>query len=330
MAVPLFRHKKQHWIAGIACCAMVGMAITNLTVTGSLLPFPSAHPLTNGQDVAHEAPVPQAGANEAQAVDSSRQASAPAPQAAVPQQAAYASAPPASGGAAGPQVVPVEAAMAPAPAAKPAAKPEASGAAATPTASVKLAALTFDDGPDEKYTPQVLDILRTFGVKATFFVVGLQAGKYPEMVKRIHEEGHALGNHSWDHADLSKATPAKLHQELSQTDALLRRTLGETPALVRAPYGAVSDTLKATLAEANRPLVGWTVDPRDWAGTAPDQIVRNVKEHTKPGGIILLHSFGGKNGNLDNTIEALPLIIRQLQSDGYSLVTVPELLRQRK
>ncbi|UUZ92249.1 polysaccharide deacetylase family protein [Paenibacillus sp. P25] len=210
---------------------------------------------------------------------------------------------------------------------KPEPVPSQAPAPQAPAPHEKLAALTFDDGPDGKYTPQVLDILKKYEVKATFFVVGTQAGKYPEILQRIHQEGHAIGNHSWDHADLTKLSAEQIDKEIRETDELIRSTVGEAPSLVRAPYGAAPEALKDELKQAGRPLVGWTVDPRDWAGSPSRSIVSNIKSHIKPGGIILLHSFGGRHGRLDNTVQALPEIIAYLKEEGYKLVTVTELLQ---
>ncbi|GMX63760.1 hypothetical protein Elgi_32400 [Paenibacillus elgii] len=189
----------------------------------------------------------------------------------------------------------------------------------------KQVALTFDDGPDGKYTPKILDILKQHNVKATFFVVGSQVSKYPDFLKRIHEEGHAIGNHTWDHANLTKLTDAKIKQELKETDDWVEQTVGIYPSMVRAPYGAISASVKETVEKTGRPLIGWNVDPRDWAGTAPKDIIANIQTHTKPGSVILLHCFGGKKGNLDNTVKALPDIIAYLQKEGYQMVTIPDL-----
>ncbi|PYI51648.1 polysaccharide deacetylase family protein [Paenibacillus flagellatus] len=223
---------------------------------------------------------------------------------------------------------------------KPAGRPDASPGPATgpvpgtpakpdnvphPTAA-KRVALTFDDGPDKKYTPQILDILKKREVKATFFVVGLQVEKCADVLKRIVEEGHAVGNHTYDHANLTERTAAEIAEEIRQTDEAIRKALGTGTDLFRPPYGATNDVVKKTVADSKQELVQWTVDTRDWAGTTPDEIMEKVKSQTKPDGIILMHCFGGKNGKLDNTVEALPRVIDYLKDEGYTFVTVPELL----
>ncbi|MBD2868929.1 polysaccharide deacetylase family protein [Paenibacillus sp. IB182493] len=183
----------------------------------------------------------------------------------------------------------------------------------------KLVALTFDDGPDKNYTTAILDILKEKGVTATFFVVGQQVKKNPDVLKRIADEGHAVGNHSYNHKDLSKLNKQQILEEMSTSDAVIEDALGFTPTLFRAPYGAVSDTLKNVLKANKRELIGWSVDTRDWAGTSPADMREMIRKETEPGGIILMHSFGGKN--IKHTVEALPGIIDDLAEMGYTFVT---------
>ncbi|MCR2804522.1 polysaccharide deacetylase family protein [Paenibacillus soyae] len=194
---------------------------------------------------------------------------------------------------------------------------------AMPEDERKLAALTFDDGPDPKYTTAILDILKEKGVKATFFVVGTQVEKYPEILQRIEEEGHAVGNHSYSHKDLSKLAKPGIQQQVDRTDEAIEAELGYVPELFRAPYGAVSDTLEAVLENENRRLVGWTVDTRDWAGTPITDMREMIRKETGANGIILMHSFGGKH--IRNTVEMLPDVIDDLHNLGFTLVTVDQI-----
>lgn len=205
------------------------------------------------------------------------------------------------------------------------AKPQPAETQQAAVTKVKRAALTFDDGPDDKFTPAVLNILKEYQVKATFFVVGKQVKKNPEMLRRIYEEGHAIGNHSFDHPDFSKLSSTRLEAEINQADQAIQDAAGITTPLFRAPFGALSEPLKKYLKATGRSLVKWTVDTRDWTGAPSEEILHAVQKQTKPNGIILMHSFGGKNGDLSNTVEALPKVIRYLQDQGYTLVTVPEL-----
>jgi peptidoglycan-N-acetylglucosamine deacetylase len=195
--------------------------------------------------------------------------------------------------------------------------------ASIPAEAPKLAALTFDDGPDAKYTTAILDILKDKGVKATFFVVGTQVEKYPDVMKRIEEEGHAIGNHTQGHKNLRELGAPGILQQITQADEELEEAVGYTPSLFRAPYGAVSDTLLDVLAENDRRLVGWTVDTRDWAGTSISDMRELIRTKTEANGIILMHSFGGKH--IRNTVEMLPDVIDDLQELGFTLVTVDQI-----
>lgn len=197
-----------------------------------------------------------------------------------------------------------------------------------PEASTKknLISLTFDDGPDRKYTPQVLDILKKYGIKATFFLVGTQVEKYPEIAQRIVDEGHTIANHSWDHKNLTKLPPKALSVEIDKTQKAIYEATGITPTLLRAPTGAISKSVLDALHEREMLHVYWTVDTRDWAGTSVKDMYKNVMKNTHPGGIILLHSFGGRKNALDNTIDLLPKIIEDLTAKDYSFVTVEELI----
>ncbi|SDW70651.1 polysaccharide deacetylase family protein [Paenibacillus sp. CF384] len=192
------------------------------------------------------------------------------------------------------------------------------------TKGEKLVALTFDDGPDSHYTPAILDILKAKKIHATFFTVGIQVKKYGKVMRRIRDEGSEIGNHSYAHKDLSKLDSDPIMNQIKWTDALINNQIGYVPHLVRAPYGATSPLLKQIVKDNGRELIGWTVDTRDWAGSSVAAMRANVNKNTHPGGIILMHSFGSKH--IRNTVELLPLIIKDLQNKGYTFVTVSELL----
>jgi peptidoglycan-N-acetylglucosamine deacetylase len=195
----------------------------------------------------------------------------------------------------------------------------------TSTAPIKKVALTFDDGPDKKYTDLILDILKDKEVKATFFVVGKQVELFPATMKRIAQEGHAIGNHSWDHKNFTKLSSKQIKQQLDRTNQAIEDAIGESTAWVRAPYGAKNNKVKSTISKSGNTEIGWTVDTRDWAGTSKEEMMANVKKNLKPDGIILMHSLGGKGGKLDNTVEFLPELIDYLLEQNYTLVTIPEL-----
>jgi len=196
----------------------------------------------------------------------------------------------------------------------------------TPNKDEKLVALTFDDGPDGKYTPQVLELLKKYKIKATFFLVGPQVEKYPDTVKQIVDEGHSIGNHTWSHKDMTKLTKKAQGEEIDKTQNAIFKAAGIKPHLMRAPFGALSDTLLETLADREMKHVYWTVDTKDWAGTSVAEMRKNVLAHTRSGGILLMHTFGGRKNALDHTVKLLPLIIGDLSKKGYKFVTVDELI----
>ncbi|MGG1516355.1 polysaccharide deacetylase family protein [Paenibacillus oryzisoli] len=306
MIVRFTMERKQIWLLGIACSGAVGMMLVNYSVTGSVLPIPHISPTAISESAS--TPHPDVAAVQKPSMPQEQQP-LPSPHEEPAVKHASLELPPASS--------------------TQTSQTNQTGPVPPKAAGSKKIALTFDDGPDHKYTPQVLDILKENGVKATFFVVGDQVKKYPDVLRRIHAEGHAIGNHSWDHADLSKLSVPRIDQEIRQTDDYVKQLIGVSPSMVRAPYGAVSPALKKEVELTGRQLVSWNVDPRDWAGTSVTDIVYNVQTHAKAGGIILMHSFGGKDGKLDNTIEALPQIIAFLQQNDFELVTVPELSAER-
>lgn len=191
--------------------------------------------------------------------------------------------------------------------------PAASASADPP----KYVALTFDDGPSPRCTPQLLDGLRDLGAKATFFVVGCQAVKDPDIVRRIADEGHQVGNHSYDHATLDQLTPAQALADLEKNDALLRELLGDGDYWVRPPYGLLTADEAARLTV---PLVNWSVDTEDWRTKNCDKILDVIYRCTGDGDIVLLHD------RYLNTVEATLKAIAHLQQQGYVFVTVSELL----
>jgi peptidoglycan-N-acetylglucosamine deacetylase len=190
--------------------------------------------------------------------------------------------------------------------------------------SKKEVALTFDDGPDIQFTPQILDILKKEGVKATFFLVGKSSKRYPAIVQRIAEEGHVIGNHSWDHRLLTRLTPEEIRHEIVQTDQTLSNIVGYHTLLFRPPYGAASTDNVLQIASMDYKVIDWSVDTLDWKSKNAAEIIEIVNRTIQPGGIILEHSAGPKA--LKHTVESLPELIRMLKAKGYSLVTVPQLL----
>ncbi len=190
----------------------------------------------------------------------------------------------------------------------------------------KKIALTFDDGPHYKYTAEILDILAENHAKATFFVVGQLAERYPELVLRELAEGHEVANHTYSHPKLAKLTPRELSEELTKCERVLNEIADYRPKLFRPPEGYLGHATETIAAESDYTPVLWTVDTRDWAHTPVETIVATVLERTESGSIILCHDFIGRDSP---TPDALRELLPRLKEEGYELVTVSELLRSK-
>lgn len=189
-------------------------------------------------------------------------------------------------------------------------------ASATPVEAPKIA-LTFDDGPSAAWTPALLDGLKERGVKATFFLIGENADKNPEIVKRMAEEGHLIGNHTYHHVELTKVSENEARLELADTSAVIVRITGKEPEYMRPPFGAWQRKLEQ---EIQMLPVLWTIDPLDWTTENQDEIVNKVVTEAEENDIILLHDC------YKSSIEAGLRIVDILQEEGFVFVTVDELL----
>lgn len=181
----------------------------------------------------------------------------------------------------------------------------------------KKIALTFDDGPHEKYTPMLLDGLKERNVSASFFLMGKNAEAYPEIVKRIKEEGHVIGNHSYSHVRLNAMEELEACKEMTKANEVIKEITGEAPNYVRPPFGAWSNNLECI---TNMLVVLWDVDPLDWQCQNKDLVVKRVVSNVEEGDIILLHD------SYQSTVEATFEIIDTLEKEGYEFVTLDELI----
>ncbi|MDQ0418111.1 peptidoglycan/xylan/chitin deacetylase (PgdA/CDA1 family) [Croceifilum oryzae] len=184
-------------------------------------------------------------------------------------------------------------------------------------------ALTFDDGPDQVYTPKVLDILKKYRVKATFFLVGNNVEKYPQVVKRIAQEGHQIGNHSYDHANLKKLPDKAYHEQIEKTGRLIRNLVGYTPKAFRPPYGSLSEKQVKWASDKKYLVTQWNVDTLDWKGLSKEEVLSRALDSTTPGAIILQHSMYPMK--LQGSVEALDQMIPILKSNGTRLVTISQM-----
>lgn len=181
----------------------------------------------------------------------------------------------------------------------------------------KKIALTFDDGPHPHYTEQLLDGLKKRGVKATFFVTGEHAEKHPEVIKRMSEEGHLIGNHTYSHIQLKAGNKEVFKEELIRTNEIITGITGEEVLYVRPPYGSWDKTFET---ELNMFPVLWTVDPLDWCSSNVDRITQKVVSKAGENDIILMHDY------YPSTITAALKVVDELLEQGYEFVTVDEIL----
>lgn len=193
----------------------------------------------------------------------------------------------------------------------------------------KIIALTFDDGPNEPYTSQVLEILDKYGIKATFFEVGKNVERESEVTKKLFNDGQIIGNHSYSHPeDLSLMDDKALAKQVDKTNSIIDSAIGRTPKLFRPPYGIKSPFLLDYIKDKNMMVIEWSDMTKDYNNLPPNEITKYIFKKAKPGGIIVLHDGDTTKQEADRsrTVEALPTIIEKLKSQGYYFVTIPELL----
>lgn len=195
----------------------------------------------------------------------------------------------------------------------------------------KVAYITIDDGPHPKNTPAILAILEDFGIKATFFVLGTEAEKYPELIEQIYEAGHAIGNHTYNHIYKDTyASDESFWQSVQKTENIILDLIGEKPVLIREPGGRflLEPEKQQMVRDRGYGLVHWNIDSYDSRSPVPDAetIFNNVKrqaqkEYLWPAMVILFH----ETGIHENTVEALPMVIQYLMEEGFIFKTIAEM-----
>jgi peptidoglycan/xylan/chitin deacetylase (PgdA/CDA1 family) len=186
-------------------------------------------------------------------------------------------------------------------------------------------AMTFDDGPHPQHTPRLLDMLKQRGIKATFFVVGQNAAQYPEILKRIHAEGHELANHSYTHPILNPLGEGGIREQLDKTHQAVLGATGVTMKLLRPPYGALTENMRRwTHQTFGYRIALWDVDPLDWKVRDAARVQSEILGHARAGSIILAHDIH------KTTVDAMPETLDGLVAKGFKFVTVSELIAMDK
>ena len=187
--------------------------------------------------------------------------------------------------------------------------------------SRKIVALTFDDGPHGKLTPQLLDLLKRENVRATFFVLGSLVAANPQIVQRMATEGHEVANHTWDHPRLPSLSAEKLEHQIRDTTEIIEKNTGSKVTLMRPTYGLYNEGVKNKLLnDFGLDMILWSVDPNDWKKPGADAVARRLVNGAHPGAILLAHDIH------PGTIAAMPQTIAQLKAKGYTFATVSELI----
>lgn len=182
-------------------------------------------------------------------------------------------------------------------------------------------AMTFDDGPSDKLTPKLLDLLAERHIKATFFVIGQSVAEHPEIVQRASREGHEIGNHSWSHPNLGKMSDEAVRRELRKTDDAIFAAIGHHPALMRPPYGSLTARQRKWIHEEfGYRIILWEVDPLDWKRPGPSVVEHRIVANTRAGDIVLAHDIH------PGTVDAMPGTFTALAQKGFKFETVSKLL----
>ena len=192
----------------------------------------------------------------------------------------------------------------------------------------KVVALTFDDGPHPTFTPELLKILDKYHVKATFFMIGREMEKHPEIVREVMARGHVIGNHTYTHPhDIEIDTETQIIRELDLCENTIEKITGKRSHLFRPPRGLVDSTVFMIAEEEGYPVILWTVSADHHDAPTPKDMAKRVLRLIRPGGIVLSHD--GTACTRWKDVAATPMIIEELKKRGYRFVTIPELLKMR-
>lgn len=187
-------------------------------------------------------------------------------------------------------------------------------------ADEKLVALTFDDGPHPQHTEDLLDFLKAERVPATFFILGVQGEKHPDILSRMEKEGHQLAVHSYDHVDFTKLSLQDAQKQINQTNQVIKDATGVDATVMRPPFGAINDQVTKNV---DMPQILWNIDTMDWKHRDANYIYNTIVKNTEDGSVILLHDIYG------TSVEGAKRAIKKLKKDGYTFVTIDVLMNFR-
>ncbi len=198
------------------------------------------------------------------------------------------------------------------------------------SAEFRLVALTFDDGPNPEYTPAILDALCDAGIHATFFLVGEEVERYPDLAKRIAEEGHEVGSHTYSHRNMMGLAAHHMEDEIVRAEEAIAHACGEPPRLFRPPRGLYDERLLEALRVHGYVMALWSISSMDWTEAPQSSMINRLTGVARNGDIILFHDSGGlaanRGGSRANTVQALPRVIRNLRERGFGFATVSQLM----
>jgi len=200
--------------------------------------------------------------------------------------------------------------------------------------SEKVVALTFDDGPSPVWTPRILDVLKEARVKATFFMLGMHVQRYPDVARRVAEEGHEIGNHTYDHHGVFYYKPEELNREVGDAEKIIKSITGVKTKYFRPPKAWLTRKEKEQLKDMGYETVLWSLNSKDWVTFDDRYIVNYILHHVRPGDILLFHDSGGvfkpEGGKRKETVKAVSRLIEKLRERGYRFVTISQLLDLRE
>lgn len=194
----------------------------------------------------------------------------------------------------------------------------------------KHVVLTFDDGPSPIWTPKILDELKNENIKATFFMIGHHVQKYPDIAKRVADEGHTIGNHGYAHSVMLYYKPAEIEEEIKYTEYVIKEITGVTTKYFRPPKAWLRRTIKEKVKSMGYETVLWSLNSKDWVSFNHKTITRYISKHIKNGDILLFHDSGNvtsiEGGSRLQTVKTISLLARTLREKGFEFISIEELI----